>query len=92
MDVVVQSYRHRYGLAEGDPALEAIERSLAAQPSVTVPTVVLDGGADGVGPVEHPRPRRGFTGSYRSAIVPNAGHNLPQEAPRPVAEAILELL
>lgn len=92
VDVVVQSYRHRFGLADGDPALEAIERRLAAQPAITAPTVVLDGGADGVGPVEHPRPGKGFTGPYRSAIVPGAGHNLPQEAPRPVAEAVFALL
>ncbi len=87
VDVVVQSYRHRFGLADGDPALEGIERRLAARPAITVPTVVLDGGADGVSPVEHPRPSgKGFTGPYRSAIVPGAGHNLPQEMPAKVAE------
>ena len=49
--VTIQSYRHRYGLAEGDPALAPIEAALAAQPPITVPTIVLHGEADGVSPV-----------------------------------------
>lgn len=93
VDVVVQSYRHSFGLADGDPALETIERRLAAQPSISVPAIVLDGGTEGVGPMDQPRPPgRGFTGSYLSAVVPSVGHNMPQEAPRPVAETVLEPL
>src|SRR5229473_3454144 len=48
VDVVIQSYRHRYGYAAGDPALESIERQLVAQPAITVPTIVLHGEADGI--------------------------------------------
>jgi len=48
--VVIQSYRHRYGKAPGDPHYEAVEAQIAAQPKITVPTVVLHGEADGVGP------------------------------------------
>jgi hypothetical protein len=48
--VVIQSYRHRFGLAAGDPILEAIEERLAAQPPITVPTIVLHGACDGVSP------------------------------------------
>src|SRR5216684_8717919 len=47
VDVVIQSYRHRFGYAAGDPALESIERQLVAQPAITVPTIVLHGEADG---------------------------------------------
>src|SRR5262249_15545768 len=48
VDVVIHSYRHRYGYAPGDPALDATERLLAAQPKINVPTIVLHGGGDGV--------------------------------------------
>src|SRR6516162_4747845 len=50
VEVVIQSYRHRFGLAPGDPSLEAIEERLAAQPPITVPTIVLHGACDGVSP------------------------------------------
>src|SRR5215813_3968547 len=65
VDVVIQSYRHRYGYAPGDPALEPIEQQLAAQPKITVPTIVLHGAADGVGPPRQTDPHaRFFTGPY----------------------------
>jgi pimeloyl-ACP methyl ester carboxylesterase len=93
VDVVIQSYRHRYGYAPGDPAVEAIEHRLAAQPPIGVPTVVLHGEGDGVTPVETSRGNaRFFTGPYRYQTIPLAGHNLPQEAPAAVTEAVLELL
>jgi len=90
--VVIQSYRHRFALAPGDPAVEEIEVRLAAQPRITVPTIVLHGEGDGVSPpsasASH---QRFFTGPYERRLVPIVGHNLPQEAPREFAEAILEL-
>jgi pimeloyl-ACP methyl ester carboxylesterase len=93
VDVVIQSYRHRYGYAPGDPALEEIERKLAAQPPISVPTIVLHGEGDGVAPVETSRRQaRMFTGPYRHRTIPAAGHNLPQEAPGVVTEAVLDLL
>ena len=52
VDVTIQSYRHRYGNAPGDPALEPLEQRLAERPSITVPTIVLHGACDGVGPPE----------------------------------------
>ena len=91
--VVIHSYRHRFGTVPGDPALEAIERRLAVQPLIRVPTVVLHGGADGVTPpegsVEH---ARFFTGPFERRVIPMAGHNLPQEVPGPVVEAVLALI
>jgi pimeloyl-ACP methyl ester carboxylesterase len=92
VDVVIQSYRHRYGYAPGDPALAPIEASLAAKPKITVPTKVLHGGHDGVGPAEQSeRHQRFFTGPYQRRLLPRIGHNVPQEAPIDFAAAILDL-
>jgi pimeloyl-ACP methyl ester carboxylesterase len=92
VEVVIQSYRHRFGLAPGDPSLEAIEERLAAQPPITVPTIVLHGACDGVSP---PQSSEGhghfFTGPYQRRVVPVAGHFLPQEAPVAMVEALAEL-
>jgi pimeloyl-ACP methyl ester carboxylesterase len=92
VEVVIHSYRHRYALAPGDPALEPIERRIAALPPIGVPTVALDGDGDGVIPAggcaAH---RHHFTGRYERRVVPVAGHNLPQEDPRAFADAILSL-
>lgn len=91
--VVIQSYRHRFGLAAGDPALEEIERRLAARPAITVPTIAMDGDGDGVtragGARDH---ARHFKGYYERRVVPLVGHNLPQEAPKEFAQAVLDLL
>jgi pimeloyl-ACP methyl ester carboxylesterase len=93
VDVVVHSYRHRYGLEAGDPRYAEMEAALAAHPSITVPTVVVEVGADGVSgaPVgDVPRPE--FTGPYHYTLVPGVGHNVPQEAPVAFAEAARSLL
>jgi pimeloyl-ACP methyl ester carboxylesterase len=91
--VTIQSYRHRFGHAPGDPALEPIEGKLAAQPSIAVPSIALHGEADGVAPPEMSESHaRHFTGLYERRVIPQAGHNLPQEAPEVVAGAVLELL
>ncbi len=89
IDVVIHSYRHRFALVAGDPALEAIERRLAAQPNITVPTVTLDGAADGIRPGGTAAHAVHFTGRHEHRVIDNAGHNLPQEAPRAFAEAVL---
>jgi pimeloyl-ACP methyl ester carboxylesterase len=93
VDVVIHSYRHRFGYAPGDTSLEHLEARLAAQPPIAVPTIVLDGADDGVAPpraTDHSAHR--FTGAYQRRLIPAAGHNLPQEQPRVVVEAVLELL
>ena len=93
VDVVIHSYRHRFGLVPGDPALEPIERRLAAQPPITVPSITLDGADDGVMPIggtAHHAPH--FTGGHEHRVVPGAGHNLPQEAPRAFAQAVQTVL
>ncbi|HET9617596.1 MAG TPA: alpha/beta hydrolase, partial [Pseudolabrys sp.] len=91
--VTIQSYRHRYGNAPGDPALDEIERRLAAQPKITVPTIALQGEADGVlGPELSAGHTRQFTGRYERRVLPRIGHNSPQEAPDAFADAVLGLL
>ncbi len=93
VDVVIQSYRHRYGNAPGDPALEPIEQRLAEQPKIPVPTIVLHGAADGVGPPENSRQHaRHFTSRYERRVIPVAGHFLPNEKPEAVVQAIRELM
>jgi len=89
VDVVVHSYRHRFGLAPGDPAYAPIEARLAAQPQIAVPTIAIDGDSDGVNPgTAHHAPR--FAGPHQHQIFENAGHNLPQERPAAWAKAILD--
>lgn len=93
VDVTIQSYRHRYGNAPGDPAVEPLEQRLAAQPPITVPTIVLHGEADGVGPVVGSAGHaRHFTARYERRVVPLAGHFLSREAPEAVVRAVRDLL
>jgi pimeloyl-ACP methyl ester carboxylesterase len=90
VDVVIHSYRHRYALAAGDPALEGIERRLATQPLVSVPTITLDGTADGVMPLGRPVPSVArFAARHAHRLVEGVGHNLPQEAPEAFADSVL---
>lgn len=92
IDVVIHSYRHRFGLVESDPAVAPIERRLAAQPPITVPTISLDGEDDGVMPIGGTAHHAShFIGRYEHRVIPHAGHNLPQEAPDAFANAILTL-
>ena len=93
VDVTIQSYRHRYGNAPGDPALDDIERQLAVRPKIAVPTVALQGEADGVDPPATSASHGAFfTGRYERRVLPRVGHNLPREAPQAVADALLELI
>src|SRR5260370_32536951 len=73
VDVAIQSYRHRYGYAAGDPALEAIERRLAQKPRIGVPTIVLQGEAHGVTPPQLSQPHAEFfTRPYPRRFIPRA--------------------
>ncbi|WP_430641826.1 alpha/beta fold hydrolase [Bradyrhizobium macuxiense] len=93
VDVVIHSYRHRFGLAEGDPRYAEMQRRLGALPAITVPAVVLDGADDWV-----TAPRGGsasaakFTNRRAYRVIPDAGHNLPQEAPEVFTAAVMELI
>ncbi len=92
VDVVIHSYRVRYGYAAGDPALAAIEEKLAAKPPITVPAIVLQGEAPGTVPPEASVAHAAhFTGPYQRRTLPRVGHNVPQEAPHATARAVMEL-
>ncbi len=92
VEVVIHSYRHRFGGIPGDPAVAGIEERLARQPAIGVPSIVLQGRDDGVDPPgtsDEDAPH--FTGPYAREILPGIGHNLPQEAPGAFAAAVLRL-
>lgn len=92
VEIVLHSYQHRFGIVPGDPAFDAIERQLAKQPSIDVPTIVLLGREDEVSPpTEENQFRSLYTGYYERDIVDGVGHNFPQEAPEVFAEAIHRL-
>ncbi len=93
VDVVIHSYRHRFGGIPGDPTLDALEERLAGQPSIPVPAIILQGEDDGVDP---PQPEDSdaphFGGTYARRIVPGVGHNFPQESPDLFVQAVQALL
>jgi len=92
VDIVIHSYRHRYGLVEGDPRYAEIQRRLAGLPTITVPAITLDGEDDGVAPATDGKASAArFTGSRVHRRI-RAGHNLPQEAPEAFAAAVMELI
>jgi pimeloyl-ACP methyl ester carboxylesterase len=93
VDVVIHSYRHRFGLADGDPHYADIQRRLAALPPITVPAITLDGDGDGVAPAtDGVASAAKFTGRRVHRVIPRAGHNLPQEEPEAFAAAVMELV
>ncbi len=87
--MVIHSYRHRFGLVEGDATYAEIERRLATQPPIRVPAVAIDGDVDGVnfGTAHHARK---FLGRHEHRVFAGAGHNLPQEQPQAFAQAVLD--
>ena len=92
VDVVIHSYRHRFGYVAGDPVLEAIEAKLATQPVIHVPTIALFGVDDGVTPLPTGNIASSrFTSWFERRDIPGVGHNLPQENPRAVIDAVLEV-
>ena len=92
VDVVIHSYRHRLGFAAGYPPYEDLEKQLAALPTITVPTITLDGDADGVVPATDGKSTAAkFSGERQHRVIPNVGHNLPQENPTAFAVAVWEL-
>jgi pimeloyl-ACP methyl ester carboxylesterase len=90
--ITIHNYRWRQGLAEGEAKYDAIEKQLAAAPTIGVPTITMEGDANGA---PHPPPaayRSKFTGKYEHrTIAGGVGHNLPQEAPRDFAQAIIDI-
>jgi pimeloyl-ACP methyl ester carboxylesterase len=89
--IVIHNYRWRLGLAEGDPKYDALEAKLAAGPVIAVPTITMEGDANGA---PHPDPAayaKKFSGRYQHRLITGGiGHNLPQEAPEAFAQAIID--
>ena len=92
VDIVIHNYRWRLGLAEGEPDYAELEKRLAEAPVITVPTITLEGDANGA---FHPDPSAyagKFSGSYSHRTIEGGiGHNLPQEAPDAFAQAVLDV-
>jgi pimeloyl-ACP methyl ester carboxylesterase len=91
--IVIHNYRWRLGLAEGEPKYDDLEKRLAAAPVITVPTITLEGDANGA---PHPEPSsyaKMFSGKYSHRNIKGGiGHNLPQEAPQAFAEAVIDVV
>jgi pimeloyl-ACP methyl ester carboxylesterase len=92
VEITIHNYRWRQGLAEGEARYDPIEQKLAAAPAITVPTITMEGDANGA---PHPEPAAyaaKFTGHYAHRLVTGGiGHNLPQEAPAAFAQAMLDI-
>ncbi len=92
VDIVIHNYRWRMGLADGEPRFDDLEAQLAQGPVISVPTITLEGDANGA---FHPDPsayRGKFIGRYEHRdITGGIGHDLPQEAPQAFADAILDV-
>ena len=90
--IVIHNYRWRIGLAAGEPQYDVLERQLAQFPAIAVPTITLEGDANGA---PHPEPSAyagKFSGKYEHRTIPGGvGHNLPQEAPRAFVQAIVDV-
>ena len=90
--IAIHNYRWRLGLAEGEPEYDELEQQLAEAPAITVPTITLEGDANGA---PHPEPSAyasKFSGSYSHRTIEGGiGHNLPQEAPEAFAQAVIDV-
>jgi len=92
VDIVIHNYRWRLGLAEGETNYDDLEKRLAAAPVIDVPTITLEGDANGA---PHPDPTayaKQFSGTYAHRLITGGiGHNLPQEAPQAFAQAVVDV-
>jgi len=90
--IVIHNYRWRLGLAEGESKYDALEKRLAASPVIRVPTVTLEGDANGAPHADGDAYRKMFSGQYEHRIIGGGvGHNLPQEAPQAFAQAVVDV-
>lgn len=92
VDVAIHSYRHRFGLVDGDPRYDDLERRLAERPTISVPTVSVDSGADGFGWFDSSEDASHFSGPFERVVLPGAGHNPPHEDPAGFSDAVLALV
>ncbi|MBR1205873.1 MULTISPECIES: alpha/beta fold hydrolase [unclassified Bradyrhizobium] len=92
VDIVIHNYRWRLGLAEGEAKYDAFEKTLAQAPVIAIPTITMEGDANGA---PHPEPAayaKKFSGHYEHrTLAGGIGHNLPQEAPQAFTQAIIDI-
>ena len=92
VSIVVHNYRWRLGLAEGESKYDDLEKQLAKGPAITVPSITLEGDANGAPHPDASSYARKFSGKYAHRVISGGvGHNLPQEAPQAFAEAVVEV-
>ncbi|HLM60006.1 MAG TPA: alpha/beta hydrolase, partial [Pyrinomonadaceae bacterium] len=92
VQIVIHNYRWRLGLAEGERKYDEPEKRLAAAPVINVPTITLQGDADGAPHPEASAYAKKFFGKYAHQVIKGGvGHNLPQEAPREFAKAVIDV-
>jgi pimeloyl-ACP methyl ester carboxylesterase len=92
VDVVIHNYRWRLSLAKGEPQYDELENRLAKAPVVDVPTITLEGDANGAPHLDPASYRNKFSGKYEHrTITGGIGHNLPQEAPQAFAQAVVDI-
>ena len=92
VDVVVHSYKHRFGIVAGDPKFDLIEKDLSKQPKISVPSITIDGETDGVSELSNiSKIKQKFLAHVRHRVLPKTGHNVPQEDPKNFSNAVLEL-
>jgi pimeloyl-ACP methyl ester carboxylesterase len=92
VSIVIHNYRWRLGLAEGEPHYDELEQRLATAPDITVPTITLEGDANGAPHPEASAYVSKFSGRYAHRLITGGvGHNLPQEAPGDFAQAIVDV-
>ncbi len=92
VSIVIHNYRWRLGLAEGDPQYDDLEQRLAEGPDITVPTITLEGDANGAPHPDASAYAKKFSGRYKHRVITGGvGHNLPQEAPQAFAQAVIDV-
>ena len=91
VDVVIHSYKHRYGLVDGDKSYSNIENKLSLTPKIKVPTITIDGLMNGVREPKREKNIKKFTNLIKHKLLKNVGHNVPQESPLIFSNFILEI-
>ena len=92
VDIVIHSYRHRFALEKGDLKFDKIEHKLSKQPIISVPSITIDGETDGVTGLSNiTKIKQKFSSHIKHQVLPNVGHNVPQEDPQSFSSAILEI-
>ena len=92
VSIVIHNYRWRLALADGEPKYEALDKKLAEFPVITVPTITLEGDANGAPHAEPASYAKKFSGRYSHRLIKGGiGHNLPQEAPTAFAQAVIDV-